>query len=104
MKKFIASAILLASAGLATFAADSTPNPANETAANSANAAQINVRIGRGGRRYVRPVYQRRARVTTTVRTVRRGRFLYRDTYRTTYFANGRVNNRLVRSVVIRRY
>lgn len=41
-------------------------------------------------------------RTVTRTRTVRRGGALYRETYRTNYFRNGRVVTRLIRRVRIR--
>lgn len=41
-------------------------------------------------------------RTVVRTRTVRRGRALYRETYRTNYFRNGRVVTRLIRRVRIR--
>lgn len=93
MKKFLALAILTVSSMAFV------PSIEAKTGGLTAAEPQINVRIGRGNRRF-----QRRERVTTTTRTVRRGRNLVRETYRTTYFANGRVNSQLVSRVVIRRY
>ncbi len=66
---------------------------------NAATVAEPQITIRTPNRRF-----QRRARVTTTTRTVRRGRNLVRETYRTTYSANGRVNTKLINRVVIRRY
>lgn len=92
MKKFLTLAVLsLSSIGFASSAEAKTGG--STTAAVSA-APQIIIRTPR----------QRRARVVTTTRNVRRGRFLYRETYRTTYRPNGAVVRRLVSSVVIRRY
>lgn len=41
-------------------------------------------------------------RTVTRTRTVRRGFRVYRETYRTSYFRNGRVVTRLIRRVRIR--
>ena len=43
-----------------------------------------------------------RRTVTTTSRLVRVGNRLYRDTYRITYFRNGRVDRRLISRIRIR--
>lgn len=49
------------------------------------------------------PRYWRGRRTVTTTRTVRVGRRIYRDTYRTTYNRFGRVvSSRLIRRVIIR--
>lgn len=47
------------------------------------------------------PAVQVRRTVVRT-RTVRRGRALYRETYRTTYYRNGRTVTRLARRVRVR--
>lgn len=91
MKKFLTLALLsLSSMAFVPSAEAKSSDSITATAA----APQIIIRTPR----------QRRQRVTTTTRTVRRGRNLVRETYRTTYFANGRVNQRLISRVVIRRY
>jgi hypothetical protein len=50
--------------------------------------------------------YENRSRVRTTyqARLVRRGRALYRETYRVMYLPNGRVNTQLVSRVRVRNY
>ncbi|HSK71191.1 MAG TPA: hypothetical protein VK892_05815 [Pyrinomonadaceae bacterium] len=50
--------------------------------------------------------YENRSRVRTTYqsRMVRRGRALYRETYRVMYLPNGRVNTQLVSRVRVRNY
>ena len=98
MKKFLTLAILSLSSMAFVPSIEAKSNTVSTDAAAVAAAPQINVRIGRGNR------YQRRVRVTTTTRTVRRGRNLVRETYRTTYRPNGAVNTRLINRVVIRRY
>lgn len=99
MKKLIATALILASAGISALAADSKTNTTTElSASNAAVAQQTGIRIRRG-RRYYRPVYQRRAR-----RVVTRTRFVgrYRETYQATYFPNGRIVTRLISRVRVR--
>ena len=101
MKKFLTLALLsLSSLAFVPSSAEAKAVDSN-TVATVAAAPQIIIRTPRRTR--IRPI-QRRTRVTTTVRTVRRGRFLYRETYRTTYLANGRINNRLISRRIIRRY
>ncbi len=95
MKKFLALAIL----SLSSMAFVPSIEAKTNSTANAATIAEPQIII-----RTPRNRYQRRTRVVTTTRNVRRGRSLVRETYRTTYFANGRVNRRLVSSVVIRRY
>lgn len=94
MKKFLALAILLLSA--AAFV-PSVEAKSNNSAANNVVEPQIRVRLGRQNRRF-----NRRVRVVTQVRNVRRGRALFRETYRTTYLPNGRVQTRLISSIRIR--
>jgi len=72
------------------------PSAEAKSAAAVTADPQINVRIGQPGRRYNR--YNRRTRVVTSTRVRWDGRYRYRETIRTTYFANGRT-----RTVVINR-
>ena len=66
---------------------------------NSVAEPQIQVQLGQNRRRY-----NRRVRVITQTRNVRRGRALYRETYQIKYQPNGRVTTRLISRVLIRRY
>lgn len=96
MKKLLALALLLGSSAL--FVSSAEAKSANASASiNPANASYANIE-------QPRRQWNRRMRVVVTTRNVRRGRLLYRETYRTTYFANGRVNRRLISRVIIRRY
>lgn len=73
---------------------------AKDNSANSFNAETLQQRRGYQNRRY-----RNRVRTYYQYRNVRRGRFLYRETYRVTVFANGRRNVRLVsRTRLGRRY
>lgn len=87
MKKFLALALLL---GTSVIFVPSIEAKTNNTLAltNSANP-QINIRIGR----------QRRKRVVTRTRVTRSGRYIYRETVRTTYWPNGRVTTQVIRRV-----
>lgn len=96
MKKFLTLAILSISS-LAFVPSIEAKAGNSSTAATVAAEPQIIIRTP--NRRY-----QRRVRVTTTTRTVRRGRFLYRETYRTRYQPNGRVVTRLISRVRVGRY
>lgn len=95
MKKLLTLAIL----SISSLAFVPSIEAKTNSAATAATAAEPQIII-----RTPRNRYQRRTRVTTTTRTVRRGRNLVRETYRTTYFGNGRVSRQLVSRVVIRRY
>ena len=95
MKKFLTLAIL----SLSSLAFVPSIEAKTSSAANATTVAEPQIIVRTPNRRY-----QRRARVTTTTRTVRRGRFLYRETYQTTYRPNGRVVTRLISRNVIRRY
>lgn len=63
--------------------------------AKTSGAAELNNAASAG-------VSAAQIRTVTRTRTVRRGRALYRETYRTNYFRNGRVVTRLIRRVRIR--
>lgn len=67
------------------------------------NADSINSSSANSSSALAQPRYWRGRRTVTTTRTVRVGRRIYRDTYRTTYNRFGRVvSSRLIRRVVIR--
>lgn len=87
LKKLLALSLLLGS--VVIFA------PSAEAKSASVGEPQIQIQIGRNR--------NRRARLRTIVRTVRRGRALFRETYRVTYFANGRTETRLISRVRIGR-
>lgn len=89
MKKLLALSLLLGSLAFGVSAAN-----AETTAGISANAPQVRIQIGRGNRRV--------RRVVVRTRTVYVGRRIYRETYRTTYFGNGRVRTQLIRRVRVR--
>ena len=90
MKKFIALSLLLLSA--AAFV------PSVEA---KSNAAKNTVESQYGGQ-----IYQNRRRNNRTVRTyvrnVRRGRAVYRETYRVVYRANGTTRTQLVSRIRVR--
>ena len=89
MKKILTLSLLLMSAVIFVPSAE----------AKSANSVepQVQIQIGRNRNR------NRRVRVSNYVRTVRRGRALFRETYRVTYFAGGRTQTRLISRVPIGR-
>ena len=77
-----------------------TPSDNNHIGISTGFAPQ---RQNRRYRRYEqRNRYNRRARIFYQTRYVRRGYRLYRNTYRVTYFPNGRVVTRLVSRVRVR--
>lgn len=96
MKKFLALAILSVSS-LAFVPSAEAKSSSGSTAATTTVAVEPQIIIRTPNRRY-----QRRARVVTQTRNVRRGRALYRETYQTTYRPNGRVVTRLISRVRIR--
>ncbi|MEJ7698681.1 MAG: hypothetical protein WKF71_03415 [Pyrinomonadaceae bacterium] len=104
MKKFLVLSMLLMSAIIFVPSAEAKSNNNNLPVNNSA-PPQIQVQIGgqnRRNNRYNR--YNRRARVVNSVRNVRVGRRIYRETYQTRYQPNGRVTTRLISRVFIGRY
>jgi hypothetical protein len=92
MKKLLLSALILGTGVVVV------PSIEAKTAANGLIAGsdpQIRVQIGRNNRRRYR---NRRTRTVVRTRITRVGAWRYRETIRTTYFANG-----TTRTVVIRR-
>lgn len=98
MRRLLGFALSLASVGFVASSAEATAKPAvaaTTTVMSNAAAPQWNRR--RQARRN-----NRRVRVVTQVRTVRRGRAVYRETYQTRYLPNGRTTTRLISRVRIR--
>jgi len=95
MKKFIALSLLLLSAIAFVPSVEAKSNTANNLTANSAVEPQ-----------YRGQVYQNRRRNNRTVRTyvrnIRRGRAVYRETYRVVYRANGSTRTQLISRIRIR--
>ena len=71
--------------------------------ATNAVTADPQVRVQIGNSRYRRRWNNRRARVVTTTRITRVGRYRYRETIRVTYFPNGRTRTQVIRRVRIGR-
>ena len=93
MKKFFALSLLLLSA--AAFV------PSVEARSNAANSLTRNSTI----MQYGGQIYQNRRNnriVRTYIRNVRRGRAVYRETYRVVYRANGTTRTQLVSRIRIR--
>ena len=97
MKKTLISFLILGTLAFVAPAAEA------KTAAAVTADPQINVQIGRNNRRWNR---NRRTRVVTSTRTTWSGGVRYRETIRTTYFANGRTRTVVVSRVRLggRRY
>ncbi len=102
MKKFLALSILLMSAVVFVPSIKAKSSNLNNLTASNNAEPQIQVQIGQNRRRYNR--YNRRVRVVNSVRNVRVGRRIYRETYQTRYQPNGRVTRRLISRVFIGRY
>ena len=92
MKKLLLSALILGT-GVVVVPSIEAKTTANGLIAGS--DPQIRVQIGRNNRRRYR---NRRTRTVVRTRITRVGAWRYRETIRTTYFANG-----TTRTVVIRR-
>ncbi len=95
MKKFVALSLLLLSAMAFVPSAEAKSNDTNNLTASS--AVELQQRRNR--------VYQNRRNnrtVRTYVRNVRRGRAVYRETYRVVYRPNGTTRTQLVSRVRIR--
>ncbi len=95
MKKFIGLSLLLLSAMAFVPSAEAKSNDINNLTASYAVEPQQRRNQVYQNRRNVRTV-------RTYVRNVRRGRAVYRETYRVTYRANGTTRTRLVSRVRIR--
>lgn len=97
MKKFVALSLLLLSA--MAFA------PSAEAKSDNTNALTVNNVLEP---QYRGQVYQNQRRNNRTVRTyvrnVRRGRAIYRETYRVVYRPNGTTRTQLISRVRIGRY
>lgn len=97
MKRLLALTLSIASIG---FVASSTEAKAAERAASPAASTSTNAAAAPQWRR---GRYNRRgARVYTTTRLVRRGRAVYRETYRVRYLPNGGTRTTLVSRVRVR--
>jgi hypothetical protein len=99
MKKILSLSLLLLSAAVFVPSAEAKTNTTNALTASNTAAPQINVQIGRGNRRY-----NNRRAVRTVTRNVRRGRVIYRETYRVVYRPNGTTRTQLISRVRVGRY
>ena len=112
VKKLLTVFLAIISMTFIVPAAEAKTSLENETNSAVNYSQQRNRRVRRNNdRRYQRNRrdnrrYQNRSRVRTVYRTryVRRGRWIYRETYRIMYLPNGRVNTKLVSRVRVRRY
>lgn len=91
IKKLLTLALLAGSLAIAAPAAEA------KTAANSAPAADPQIRVQIGGRQNNRRLRHNRMVVRTITRIVGRGRNRFRETVRITRFANGRKTERVIR-------
>ena len=89
MKKFLGIAFALVTLGFAVPAEARTADTMHGSATVAASSAP---QWGRYDRRYDR----RRTRTVTRSRIVRYGRRVYRETYVTRYYGNGRTDTRLI--------
>ena len=97
MKKIIALSLLLLSA--AVFA------PSIEAKSDNTNSLTVSNAVEPQYRRQVNQNRRRNNRtVRTYVRNVRRGRVIYRETYRVVYRANGTTRTQLISRVRVGRY
>lgn len=90
MKKVLGLVLTLASIG---FAAPTTEAKASGVAASTAAGSAVQWRGGQWRNR------NRRVRVVTQTRLVRRGRRVFRETYRVRYLPNGRTQTTLISRV-----
>jgi len=96
MKKFLALSLLLGSVIFTVSTAE-----AKTTSENSKNAIEISA--AQQGRYYQNRRYNNHRSVRIVTRNVRRGRQIYRETYRVTYNnRNGRTRTQLISRVRIR--
>jgi len=96
MKKFIALSLLLLSAVAFVPSIEAKSSIANSLTASNAVAPQYRGQIYQNNRR------RNNRTVRTYVRNVRRGRAVYRETYRVVYRANGTTRTQLINRVRIR--
>jgi hypothetical protein len=90
MKKLLISSLLLGA--MAAF----VPSAEAKAAATYAEAdPQVQIRVNQPGRRW----NNRRTRTVVRTRVTNIGRYRYRVTYRTTYFANGRTRTQVIQRV-----
>ena len=97
MKKLLGLTLSLASIGFVASSAEAkTAGPSASPATTVSTTAAATQWPSRRGR------YNRRVRVTTQTRLVRRGRQVYRETYQVRYLPNGRTVTRLISRVRVR--
>jgi hypothetical protein len=93
MKKFLALSLLLGSSVMFAPSAEAKTN--NSLTATNAVEPQIKIQIGNGRR-------NQRVRTVTRTRIVRQGFRTFRETYRITYFRNGRTSTQVISRVRVR--
>ena len=97
MKKIVALSLLLLSAVAFVPSAEAKSTTANNLTVSNTLAPQINIRLGNQRNR-------NRREVRTYTRNVRRGRAIYRETYRVVYRPNGTTRTQLISRVRVGRY
>ena len=95
MKRLLGLTLSLASICFVASPAEAKAAEPSAAPTSAAAASTAAPQWRRGG-------YNRRARVYTTTRLVRRGRRVYRETYQIRYLPNGRTVTRLISRVRVR--
>jgi hypothetical protein len=101
MRKLLGMALAVATCGFIAGPAEAKAASASVSTASAATSYAPEPQWGTRNRRQVRRD-NRRARVTTQTRLVRRGRAVYRETYQIRYLPNGRTQTRLISRVRVR--
>ncbi len=104
MKKLLALTLILASFGfVGVSSVEASAIKANVASTVTSEPLITTVTAPQVYRqRYPQRRYNRRARVTTQSRLVRRGRRVYRETYQVRVFRNGRTQSTLISRVRVR--
>lgn len=99
MKKLLGLMLSLASIGFVASSAEAKAAGASYAPATTIASSAVEPQWqNRNERRRI----NRRVRVTTQTRLVRRGRQVYRETYQVRYLPNGRTHTRLISRVRVR--
>lgn len=99
MKKLLGLTLSLAAIGFVASPAGAKAAGPSAAPATTVAASAVEPQWGDRNRR---GRYNRRVRVTTQTRLVRRGRQVYRETYQVRYLPNGRIRARLISRVRVR--
>ena len=95
MKKLLALTLSLASIGFVASSAEAKAAGTSVSPASTVAATTV-------APQWRRERYNRRVRVVTQTRLVRRGRQVYRETYQIRYLPNGNTQTRLISRVRVR--